>query len=110
MNVSQIYSLASLSQTSPTQSPTNPLKPSGVGESKPQSGAGFGELLSNFVEQTNATQRSADNQIQDFATGKSDNVQQVVLAMAKADMSFQVFMEVRNKVVDAYNELMRLQF
>lgn len=70
----------------------------------------FGDLVNNFIDQTNATQMQSDVAIQDFATGKTDNVQQVVLALAKADMSFQLFMEIRNKLIDSYNELMRMQF
>ena len=70
----------------------------------------FGDLVNKFIEQTNTDQVSSDVAIQDFATGKTDNVQQVVLALANADMSFQLFMEIRNKLIDSYNELMRMQF
>ncbi|HMO13583.1 MAG TPA: flagellar hook-basal body complex protein FliE [Pirellulaceae bacterium] len=77
---------------------------------KPQDPQGFGELLQHFVKQTNAEQASADATIESFVTGKTDNIQQVVMAMARADLSFQFFMEVRNKIIDSYNELMRMQF
>ena len=71
---------------------------------------GFADMIGNFVDQTNTDQIASDAAIQDFATGKTDNLQQVVLAMANADMSFQLFMEVRNHLIDSYNELMRMQF
>lgn len=70
----------------------------------------FGDLVNNFIEQTNNAQVNSDTSIKDFAAGKTDNIQQVVLAMANADMSFQLFMEIRNKLIDSYNELMRMQF
>ena len=76
-----------------------------------QTGAvGFADLIQNYVEQTNVAQQASDAAIEDFATGKSENVQTVVLAMANAEVSFQMFMEIRNKLIDSYNELMRMQF
>ena len=80
------------------------------GLSQPSSTVGFGDLVNQFIEQTNVAQTQSDTAIQDFVTGKSDNVQQVVMAMANADMSFQLFMEIRNHLIDSYNELMRMQF
>ncbi len=70
----------------------------------------FGDLVNKFIEQTNTDQQVSDTAIKDFATGKTDNVQQVVMAVANADMSFQLFMEIRNHLIDSYNELMRMQF
>ncbi len=70
----------------------------------------FGDLLQNFVNSTNNDQKVADSIIESFATGNTDNIQQVVLAMTNADLSFKFFMEIRNKVIDSYNELMRMQF
>ena len=74
------------------------------------SAGGFSELVGNFVQQTNDSQITSDQSVENFVTGKSDNVQQVVMAVANAEMSFQLFMEVRNKLIDSYNELMRMQF
>ena len=71
---------------------------------------GFSKLVENFVQQTNEAQVTSDQSIQDLVQGKTDNVQQVVLAVANAEMSFQLFMEIRNKLIDSYNELMRMQF
>jgi flagellar hook-basal body complex protein FliE len=78
--------------------------------SKTDGKSGFGDLVNKFVEQTNNDQLVSDAAIQDFATGKTDNVEEVVLAMANADMSFQLFMEIRNHLIDSYNDLMRMQF
>ena len=60
--------------------------------------------------QANQDQLRSDNAIQDLVKGKNDNVQQVVMQVAKSEMSFQLFMEVRNKLIESYNELMRMQF
>ncbi len=76
----------------------------------PGSSGGFSELVEQFVERTNESQLASDRSIDDLVKGKTDNVQQVVLAVANAEMSFQLFMEVRNKLIESYNELMRMQF
>lgn len=60
--------------------------------------------------QTNDQQIQSENAIQDLVTGKTDNVQQVVMQVVKAEMSFQMFMEVRNQLIESYNEMMRMQF
>ncbi len=70
----------------------------------------FGGLVKQFVEQTNSDQVASDLAVKDLVAGKTDNVQQVVMAVANAEMSFQLFMEIRNKLIDSYNELMRMQF
>lgn len=76
----------------------------------PTGSQGFSQLIDHFVKSTNETQITSDQSIQDLVTGKTDNVQQVVMAVANAEMSFQLFMEIRNKLIDSYNELMRMQF
>ena len=88
----------------------NVAKPSSGSAAEPSVVYGFADLIQNYVQQTNVAQRASDSAIESFATGKSENVQQVVLAMANAEVSFQMFMEIRNKLIDSYNELMRMQF
>jgi flagellar hook-basal body complex protein FliE len=72
--------------------------------------SGFADLVESFVGETNQAQVSSDKAIQDLVTGKTDNVEQVVLAVANAEMSFKLFMEIRDKLIDSYNDLMRMQF
>lgn len=84
-------------------------QPSSASEGAQKAG-GFSALVEDFVQSTNEAQVSSDQAIEDLVTGKTDNVQQVVLAVANAEMSFQLFMEIRNKLVDSYNDLMRMQF
>lgn len=66
--------------------------------------------FSQLLSQANADQHSSDQAIRELASGESDNVQQVVMQVVKAEMSFQLFMEVRNQLIESYNELMRMQF
>jgi flagellar hook-basal body complex protein FliE len=78
--------------------------------SKSQGPISFGDVVSQFVGQTNQQQMTADESVKQLVTGQTEDVQQVVLAVAQADLSFQLFMEIRNKLIDNYNELMRMQF
>ena len=70
----------------------------------------FADLVNGFVQQTNDHQVNSATAIDDLIAGKTDNVREVVMAVANAEMSFQFFMEVRNKLVDSYKELMNMQF
>lgn len=67
-------------------------------------------LFEDILAQANMDQKSSDQAVKDLVAGKSDSVQEVVMSVAKAEMSFQMFMEIRNKLIDSYNELMRMQF
>lgn len=84
---------------------TPPAGPASVG-----GGEGFARMLAGFVRDVNADQQAGSQAIRDLATGRTDNIQDVVLSVAEAEMSFQFFMEVRNRVLDAWNDLMRMQF
>ena len=92
---------------------TNGAKPlSAEDVAKPVGGkdGSFGKLINDFVANTNEAQVASDEAVKNLASGNTDNIQQVVLAVANAEMSFQLFMEIRNKLIDSYNELMRMQF
>ncbi|HMP80428.1 MAG TPA: flagellar hook-basal body complex protein FliE [Pirellulaceae bacterium] len=77
---------------------------------RPAGGESFGDVVQGYLQQVNADQLRADTAIADFVSGKTDNIQQVVLAMANADLSFQFLMEIRNKIIESFHELMRMQF
>ncbi len=83
---------------------------SGLGPAVSKVGEGsFGNVIQRFVADTNAQQTQADQAVQKLATGQSDSIHETMLAMAKADLSFRVFVEVQSKVVEAYQEVMRMQ-
>jgi flagellar hook-basal body complex protein FliE len=68
----------------------------------------FGEMLKEKINEVDETQKAADVAIQDVATGKSRNLHEAVLAMEMADTSLRMAVTVRNKVIDAYQEIMRM--
>lgn len=68
----------------------------------------FGDLLGKMVSKVNDLQTSADKSIQGLATGESKGLHEVMLAVEKASVSFQMLTQVRNKAVEAYQEIMRM--
>ena len=70
--------------------------------------AGFGEFLKQEIDRVDDLQKTADAAATDFATGKSKNIHETVLAMEMADTSLRMAVTVRNKVIDAYKEIMRM--
>jgi len=69
----------------------------------------FGDILLDSIREADRLQDSADQAIQGLAAGKRDDVAGVMTAVEKADLAFRTLMQVRNKLVDAYEELMRLR-
>ncbi len=74
-----------------------------------KAGSGFGEILKDAISTANELQKQSDQEIQKFMTGESQDLHTTVIAMQKADLSFQMMMQVRNKIVQAYQEIMRMQ-
>lgn len=71
--------------------------------------ASFGKVVQQFVNDTNNQQLQADQSVEMLATGQSESIHETMLALTKADLSLRLFMEVRNKVIDAYQDVMRMQ-
>jgi flagellar hook-basal body complex protein FliE len=69
----------------------------------------FGEVLKDAIATVNELQKSSDQEIQKLMTGESQDLHTTMIAVQKADLSFQMMMQVRNKIVMAYQEIMRMQ-
>jgi flagellar hook-basal body complex protein FliE len=74
-----------------------------------EAATGFGEVLKDAISTVNELQKQSDQEIQKLMTGESQDLHTTVIAMQKADLSFQMMMQVRNKIVQAYQEIMRMQ-
>ena len=76
----------------------------------PDKGAsdGFGGMLKSALGEVNDLQNGSQNEIQKFMNNDSD-LHSVMVALEKADISFQMMMQVRNKIVSAYQEIMKTQ-
>jgi flagellar hook-basal body complex protein FliE len=72
-------------------------------------GVGFMDVLAKSMEEVNVSQVGADQAIKDLIAGKSKNLHETMLAVQKAELSLKTMMQVRNKVLEAYKEIMRMQ-
>ncbi len=72
-------------------------------------GSSFADVFDNYLKETNELQNSADQSLSKLVAGETDDVHEVMLAMSKADVSFRMMVEVRNKLIEAYKEVMRMQ-
>lgn len=79
-----------------------PSVPTGEGKS-------FADLLQKSVSSVNADQQQADFAMKELVAGRTKNIHETMLAVEKADTSLKIMMQVRNKVLDAYREIMRMQ-
>ena len=90
----------------------NPVSvPSGIGtvQSRPAGDSQFSDVISGFLKDVNGQHLQADEALKDLVTGKSDSVHDVVLSVAKADLAFRMVLEIRNRLIDSYQEIMRMQ-
>ena len=71
--------------------------------------ASFANMLQSAMNNVNDLQTQSQQTLNDFAAGKTDNIQDVMIASEKADIALQFTMQIRNKVLDAYSEIMRIQ-
>lgn len=70
----------------------------------------FSSLLTASLDQVNATQQTAEAMAKDFAAGTSNaNLHEVMAELQKANLSFQTMVQVRNKLVTAYQDIMNMQ-
>ena len=76
--------------------------------SQTQSGSGFGSALAEAIQGVDKTQQQAESSIQDFLQGKGE-LHNVALATQRAEMTFDLGLQIRNKVVSAYQEIMKMQ-
>ncbi len=63
----------------------------------------------NMVNETNTLQKQAEQSALSFAIGDSDNIHEVMIANDKATVALQYTVQIRDKVLEAYNEIMRMQ-
>jgi flagellar hook-basal body complex protein FliE len=72
-------------------------------------GASFAQLMDQLLGGAVHSGQSADAAVRDLATGQTDNLHGVLLQVAQADLSFRLILEIRNRLTDAYQEIMKMQ-
>lgn len=69
----------------------------------------FSDLLRKSVEKVNEHQVQADTAVKELLAGRNKNIHETMLSLERADSSLKLMMQVRNKVLEAYKEIMRMQ-
>lgn len=73
-------------------------------------GTDFAQVLKNTIEQVNQTQQQAEDMAAKFAAGDGNaNLHEVMISLQKANLSFQEMVQVRNRLVTAYHDVMNMQ-
>ena len=96
--------------TAPIAPISTPILPEAIrpiGTSAP-AGA-FQDVLSGAINQMESVGQNASDSVQRFLTGEGEELHTTILATQQAELSFDLFMQARNKVVSAYQEIMRMQ-
>jgi flagellar hook-basal body complex protein FliE len=97
---------AGLPAALPGTMPTNPTAPTGADFER----GGFGATLKNAMDRVGELSDASDKQVSELVQGERQDIHGVMIAVEKADIAFQLMMQVRNKILNAYQEVSRMQF
>ncbi len=92
--------ISNLGSITPVQTGSEPLR-SATGE-------GFGSVIKDAVESIDRTQKDAESEIAKAVSGESPDLHRTIIALQTADLKFQLGLQVRNKLIGAYDEIMRM--
>jgi flagellar hook-basal body complex protein FliE len=93
LNSSSLASVAPLAPPASTDSASSPFK----------------DVLGSAIEEVEGSRANAAESINQFLSGQGEDLHSTILASQRADLEFQMFLQVRNKVVSAYQEIMKMQ-
>ena len=84
--------------------------PIDIGGAAPSTAGGeFGSILQGAIDQVEGASNNANQSVQQFLSGDGEDLHSTVLSVQRAGLEFDMLMQVRNKVVSAYQEIMRMQ-
>jgi len=92
----------------PISSAIRPIAPLAVGAAAP-AGPGFVDTLKNLIGEVAKSQDAAGQASQAYATGQTTDVTATMVAVERAPISFALMLQVRNRLLDAYSEIQRMQ-
>lgn len=83
--------------------------PAAVGAASSSGGAAFQSILNDAISKVEGFSKTADASVNNFLSGEGEELHQVAIKTQQAELSFDLFLQVRNKIVSAYQEVMRMQ-
>jgi flagellar hook-basal body complex protein FliE len=78
-------------------------------QTSPTGISSFSDALHNAIADVDRLQHEADKSVMKVQTGNTGSLHEAIIALEKADISFRTMLQVRNKIVEAYQEIMRMQ-
>jgi flagellar hook-basal body complex protein FliE len=87
----------------------NSMAPHSLNRSQQTTSSGFTDMLANAISETNKSQVAADRAIEKLSSGEEKNIHAAMITMEKADISLRLMVQMRNKILEAYQEIMRMQ-
>ena len=85
------------------------MQTQGMQQPGPEGAHSFSELMRQSFDQVNEYQHQADTAVNELVAGRSKNIHETMLTIERADTSLKLITQIRNKVLDAYREIMRMQ-
>jgi len=69
----------------------------------------FKDVITGFINDVDKMQKASEQAVKDYASGEITDIHEVMVAVEEANLSFQLMMEVRNRLLESYREIMRMQ-
>jgi flagellar hook-basal body complex protein FliE len=85
--------------------PPDPIRPAG----ESAGGGAFQEALSTAIQNVESFGQNASASVERFLSGEGEELHTTIMATQRAELAFELFLQTRNKVVSAYQEIMRMQ-
>lgn len=89
--------------------PVDNSAPAGAAQPASPGEVPFAGLVQQFLQDVNQQQLTVTTDVNNLVSGKTDNIHEMALHVAQADIAFRMALEVRDKLISAYQELMRMQ-
>jgi flagellar hook-basal body complex protein FliE len=97
-----------MSMNIPAISPLSPINTDVASPSVSNGGSSFKNILNNAIGEVEGSRSDAAKSVEQFLSGSGQDLHSTILATQRAELEFQMFMQVRNKVVSAYQEIMKM--
>lgn len=92
-----------------TVAPVQPLQPEPAANGGPARELRFRDVLAEAIQRVESYRAEAHQAVQKFLSGESEELHEVALATQRAELAFELFLQVRNKLVQAYQDVMHMQ-
>ena len=87
----------------------NSLTPPSLTRPAEKAPHGFTDMFANAISETNKKQVEADRAIEKLSSGEDKNIHEAMITLEEADISVRLLVQMRNKIIEAYQEIMRMQ-